>query len=555
MAVAVAGQSGIAGRISNEESRSQRVFVILNWLFGIAVATLLVRHDLRAGLGWAGVHFVASLVPTVLMLRKARPAIVSIVLPVVLGIILISLTFFAAEMLPFWVPVFAAVSVGITTRDRIAPLLNLAVVLGTIFYHLNFGADLVAAQIRHGLALNLILLIVGGTIMELVALRIHRIQAILSDASAQEETVRQLDAAMGSMSQAGGAVVQAAATLDGAAATAAAGVADQLSPAVRDLDAAGRRLDSAQQSTAEGVARLAEAVESLSAAMQNQVEQVSEAARVASSVAEATTAAAADAGRVAEAAAAGSRQATEGGKVTGHVLGAVQTVRESFSSAADLMTELARRSAQISDVVSTISNISRQTNLLALNAAIEAARAGESGRGFAVVAEEIRKLSQHSAQATEEIAALIAAVQASTESAVTAVTRGADDANRVADQAGVVSRALAEITAAVDRTAEVSRSIEVKTRQAAEGARQLSSLTQSLSAIAEETAASAEEMTRVSHQVSAGAGDASAASAVVASASRQVAGAVSAIEASVKTTADGAASLRTLAANLQSGLR
>lgn len=548
----VTGQSGIVGRITDQETRSQRVFVILNWCFGIAVATLLARHNLAAGLGWAGVHFVASLVPTILMIRKARPAVVGIVIPVVLGFILVSLTFFAAEMLPFWVPVFAAVSIGITTRDRYAPVLNLAVVLGTIFYHLYFGTEAVAAQIRHGLALNLILVILGGTIMELVALRIHRIQSILNEASTQEQTMRALDAAMARMAAAGGAVVQAAATLDQAAGTASAGVAEQLSPAVRDLDAAGRRLDDAQRHTAEGVSRLAEAVENLSAAMQSQVEQVSEAARVASAVAEATTAAAADAGRVAEAASAGSRQAADGSKVTGDVLGAVSTVRESFSAAADLMGELASRSAQISDVVSTISNISRQTNMLALNAAIEAARAGTSGRGFAVVAEEIRRLSQHSAQATEEIAALISAVQASTEAAVAAVTRGADDANRVADQAGVVGRALAEITAAVDRTAEVSRGIEARTRQAAEGARQLSSLTQSLSAIAEETAASAEEMTRVSGQVSAGARDASAATAVVASASEQVAGAVSAIEASVRTTADGAAGLRELASSLRS---
>lgn len=58
---------------------------------------------------------------------------------------------------------------------------------------------------------------------------------------------------------------------------------------------------------------------------------------------------------------------------------------------------------RILGVADTISKISMQINILSVNAAIEAARAGESGRGFAVVASEIKKLSEHTNTALNEI--------------------------------------------------------------------------------------------------------------------------------------------------------
>src|SRR4029079_4771121 len=75
------------------------------------------------------------------------------------------------------------------------------------------------------------------------------------------------------------------------------------------------------------------------------------------------------------------------------------------------MNKLGDSSAEIGNVIKTITAIAEQTNLLALNATIEAARAGEAGKGFAVVATEVKDLAQETAKATEDISRRIESLQ------------------------------------------------------------------------------------------------------------------------------------------------
>jgi len=69
-------------------------------------------------------------------------------------------------------------------------------------------------------------------------------------------------------------------------------------------------------------------------------------------------------------------------------------------------TTLAGHMETIRNLVQEIDHIACQTRMLALNAAIEAARAGQHGAGFGVVAREVRALSDRSAKAASDIAAL-----------------------------------------------------------------------------------------------------------------------------------------------------
>jgi methyl-accepting chemotaxis protein len=152
--------------------------------------------------------------------------------------------------------------------------------------------------------------------------------------------------------------------------------------------------------------------------------------------------------------------ARDGHRVVNEAATSINGISQSVSNTASTIASLGNHSEEIGRIVSVIKDIADQTNLLALNAAIEAARAGEQGRGFAVVADEVRKLAERTAKATDEISSTINTIQNETATAVTAMDQVHAQVTQGVEKTQQGDRAIAEITDAVAGLSQQIHSID-----------------------------------------------------------------------------------------------
>jgi methyl-accepting chemotaxis protein len=182
-------------------------------------------------------------------------------------------------------------------------------------------------------------------------------------------------------------------------------------------------------------------------------------------------------------------------------LSGMQKIRGEVQGISKKVKNLADRSLEISEIVTTIEDISSQTNLLALNAAIEAAGAGEAGLRFAVVAEEVRKLAERSGKAAKDIVLLIKSVQTETQQAVVAMeegTREVEAGYRVTVEAGERLRQIGEIS---QKTAALAREISQAAQEQVHDVEGGAVAVQSIAGVAVETEKAALETRKTMDQV------------------------------------------------------
>lgn len=260
----------------------------------------------------------------------------------------------------------------------------------------------------------------------------------------------------------------------------------------------GLRDDAVRLSTT--AAELAASSEELSRTTAAQSDEISRTASAAEEMAASIQEVARNAELAAQATTASSQRAQGGGKL------ATETAT-GLEQADEVMQQLRARSSEIGKIVNLIQDIAAQTNILALNAAIEAAGAGVAGARFDVVAEEIRKLAGRTSQATGEIAELISTVQADTQTAAEAISKGAAMAKEsgasLADIVGASasvndmvqnisaataeqSSASGEIANSIDAMASGSQQTAIATRETAQIGVELSNLAERLKEAADQ---------------------------------------------------------------------
>jgi methyl-accepting chemotaxis protein len=112
-------------------------------------------------------------------------------------------------------------------------------------------------------------------------------------------------------------------------------------------------------------------------------------------------------------------------------LASTATLGDSLRACDEKATDLRAVCNHISGMVGMITAITERIDLLALNATIEAARAGAAGKGFAVVAEEVKLLSQQTAEASRMIGRYAADMQQASGSMVGSVGRAHEEIGAV----------------------------------------------------------------------------------------------------------------------------
>jgi len=187
---------------------------------------------------------------------------------------------------------------------------------------------------------------------------------------------------------------------------------------------------------------------------------------------------------------------TDGQQAVSTAVEGMSQLKDQVQSIAEAMLELGDNSQKIGGIIDIIDEISDQTNLLSLNAAIEAAGAGEAGKRFSVVANEVRRLADRTADATNQVKVLIVQIQQATNSTIMLTEEGSKGVDAASTLVADISEALEKITAAVAETTSAASEIKLMTQQQTTASEQMTDTIVEVRDVAVQVATSSQETTQ-----------------------------------------------------------
>ena len=173
--------------------------------------------------------------------------------------------------------------------------------------------------------------------------------------------------------------------------------------------------------------------------------------------------------------------------ITNELTNSAKVGMELASKTTTSMEEIDKEVSAIDEAILVIDQIAFQTNILSLNAAVEAATAGEAGKGFAVVAQEVRNLAGRSADAANEIKAL-----------VQSATIKANNGKQIAEE---MITGYNNLTDKIDSTTKIVSEVQMASKEQENGIIQINDAVTQLDQATQQNASTASQISDLSTEV------------------------------------------------------